>query len=275
MTPCILNTVPNCLTDNNMKEKIRRPVFSGTWYSDNPETLADEIDYYLGGVKQEGLNVRAVVVPHAGYMFSGQTAAYSFRQIPRGTKKVIILGTSHRYALRGACVIAYDYYATPLGKVKLSDDVESFLREKEVVSIPQADTNEHSIEIEVPFLQRALNEFSILPVVVGNVDPVGFSKTLEKYTDEKTVIVVSVDLSHFHSYDTAVKLDKYSIDSILNLKAENIGSAEIDSPHAVEAVIHLAERKKWKTRLLDYRNSGDVISDRTSVVGYSSIIFYE
>lgn len=258
-----------------MKEKIRKPVCAGSWYSDNPETLADEIDYYLGEVKNENLRVRAVVVPHAGFMFSGKTAAHSFKQIPGDTETVIVLGTSHRYPLTGACLIDYDYYASPLGKVKLSDRTRDFLCEKEVVSIPAADKAEHSIEIEIPFLQRVLKNFSIIPVIVGQVDPEKFSKTLEKYSDDKTVIVVSVDLSHFHSYETAVRLDDFSIYSIVNLKDENIKEAEIDSPHAVASVIRLAKRMNWKTKLLDYKNSGDVIHDRSSVVGYSSIIFYE
>ncbi|MDD5362113.1 MAG: AmmeMemoRadiSam system protein B [Ignavibacteria bacterium] len=258
-----------------MKEKIRKPVCAGTWYSDDPDELSHEIDGYLENAAKENLNVKAVVVPHAGYMFSGQTAAISFRQISDKIKTVIILGTSHRYPLRGACIIDYDFYSSPLGRVKLSDKVKSFLKEKEVVSIPAADNNEHSIEIEIPFLQRALKDFTIIPVVVGEVDAAGFSKILEKYYDENTLIVVSVDLSHFNQYDLAVKLDTFSINSILELNAENIKFSEIDSPHAVMALIHLAERKKWKTKLLDYRNSGDVVHDRSSVVGYSSIIFYE
>ena len=258
-----------------MKEKIRKPVCSGTWYSDDPDLLTREIDGYLGNAKKENLNVRAVVVPHAGYMFSGQTAAFSFRQINDKVKTVIVLGTSHRYPLRGACVIDYDSYVSPLGKVKLSEKIKSFMKEKDVVSIPAADNNEHSIEIEIPFLQRVLKDFTIIPVIVGSVDPLNFSMILEKYTDEKTVVVASVDLSHFNQYDLAVKLDRFSINSILELNADNIKYSEIDSPHAVMALIHLAERKKWRTKLLDYRNSGDVVHDRSSVVGYSSIIFYE
>lgn len=258
-----------------MKEKIRRPVCSGTWYSDDPGALADEIDSYLADVRDENLRVKAVIAPHAGFMFSGRTAAHSFRQIPTDTETVIILGTSHRYPLAGACLIDYDCYSSPLGNVKLSDKTSAFLKENQVVSVLAADRDEHSIEIEIPFLQRTLGDFSIIPVIVGSVDAEEFSKTLEKYSDEKTVIVVSVDLSHFHSYDTAVRLDNFSIYSIVNLKDENIQNAEIDSPHAVSSVIKLAKRKKWKTKLLDYKNSGDIIKDRSSVVGYSSIIFYE
>jgi len=229
----------------------------------------------LNKVEYQNLKVKAIIVPHAGYMFSGQTAAYAFKQISISTKKVIILGTAHRYALKGACVIDYDYYDSPLGKVKVSEEVKQFLTEKNVFSITEADTEEHSIEIEIPFLQKVLTDFEILPVIVGKVDPIEFSKLLEKYNTDDSVIVTSVDLSHFHKYNDAVKYDRYSINCVLELNSEGIRKAEIDSPYAVAALIEFAKRKKWKTKLLDYKNSGDIISDRSSVVGYSAIVFYE
>lgn len=255
--------------------KIRTPFCAGSWYNDDPLELADEIDGYLSNVKNENLNVKAIIVPHAGYMFSGQTAAYSFKQLSDKTEKVIILGTAHRYPLKGASVSEYDYYESPLGKVKVSGEVKSLLKEKCVVNIDEADYEEHSIEIEIPFLQRVLGNFEIIPIIVGKVDATEFSEVLEKYTDEKTIIVASVDLSHFHSYDTAKKLDNYSIECILTLKPEGISNAEIDSPYAIEALLELAKRKKWKVKLLDYKNSGDVTRDKSRVVGYSAIVFYE
>jgi AmmeMemoRadiSam system protein B/AmmeMemoRadiSam system protein A len=258
-----------------MNEKIRRPAVAGSWYPDGKTALSEEIDRYLAGARNENLNVKAVIVPHAGYMFSGQTAANSFRQIAPETKKVIILGTAHRYPLKGACVMDYNYYDSPLGKVKISGDIKNLLKEKNVVSILAADREEHSIEIEIPFLQRVLKDFEILPVIVGSINPDEFSRLLEKYSDDKTVIVCSVDLSHFHGYKQATELDNYSINSILELNSDNIHSAEIDSPYAVMALIEFAKRKNWKTKLLDYKNSGDIIKDRSSVVGYAAIVFYE
>lgn len=255
--------------------KIRRAYCAGTWYSDDPSELAEELDEYLSRVNRENLNVRAVIVPHAGYIYSGQTAAYSFRQLSEKTEKVIVLGTAHRYPLRGASVTEYDYYSSPLGKVKVSDEIKNILKEKCVVNIDEADYEEHSIEIEIPFLQRVLGKFELIPIIVGSVDPVEFSEILEKYTDEKTVIVASVDLSHFHTYDEAKRLDNYSITCILDLNAEGIRKAEIDSPYAIMALLELAKRKKWKTKLLDYKNSGDIIRDKSRVVGYSAIVFYE
>ncbi len=255
--------------------KVREPKFAGSWYSSDPKHLSDEIDTYLADVEYLNLNTKAIIVPHAGYMFSGRTAAHAFKQIKKDTSKVIILGTAHRYPLKGLCVIEYDYYNSPLGEVKVSEDVKLITNEKEVYSIKEADTDEHSIEIEIPFLQKVLSNFEILPIIAGKTNPNLFADLLEKYSTNKTVIVVSVDLSHFHGYNEAVKLDNFSINSILELESSNIKNAEIDSPYAIEAIIELAKRNKWKTKLLDYKNSGDIISDRRSVVGYSAIIFYE
>jgi MEMO1 family protein len=255
--------------------KVRTPYCAGTWYSDDPSELANELDEYLCRVKKEDLNIKAIIVPHAGYRYSGQTAAHSFKQLDTKTNRAIILGTAHRYPLKSASVLEYDYYNSPLGKVKVSSDIKSILKEKCVVSIDEADYEEHSIEIEIPFLQRVLGDFEIIPIIVGRVDSTEFSEVLEKYSDEKTVIVASVDLSHFHSYDEAKKLDNYSIECILNLNADGIKQAEIDSPYAIMALLELAKRKKWKTKLLDYKNSGDIIKYKRSVVGYSAIAFYE
>ncbi len=282
-----------------MKEKIRKPICAGTWYNSNAAALSAELDKYLELAEEENhrikprkkfcgsdiseyqipntkyhKNVKAIIVPHAGYMYSGQTAACAFRQIKSNINKVIILGTAHHYSLTGACVIDYDAYDSPLGKVNLSPEVKNLLKEENIACIPAADEREHSIEIEIPFLQRVLKDFSIIPVIVGRIDPGEFASLLEKYSDDKTLIVCSVDLSHFHSYNSAVKLDKYSLDSILNLNAEAINEAEIDSPWAVMSLIELAKRKNWKTKLLDYKNSGDIIKDKSSVVGYGAVAFY-
>jgi len=258
-----------------MKDNIRKAAFAGSWYPDDPVELSEQVTSFLDNVDYLDLNVKAVIVPHAGYMFSGQTAAYSFKQINKSTRKVIILGTAHRYPLKGSCAIDYDFYDSPLGKVKVSGDVLKLLEEENVFRIPEADTEEHSIEIEIPFLQKVLSDFEILPVIVGQVDHFKFSELLEKYFSDDSVVVASVDLSHFHKYNDAVKLDEHSINCILGLNSDGIRKAEIDSPYAVAALLELAKRKNWKARLLDYKNSGDVISDRSSVVGYSAIVFYE
>ena len=217
----------------NTQEKVRRSVCAGSWYTDNPKKLAKEIDGYLRNAKKLNLEIKGIIVPHAGYMFSGQTAAYAFRQLPAATRKIIILGTAHYYPLKGASISGYDYYQTPLGMVRVDDITRELLNEKKIVSIKEADSQEHSIEIEIPFIQQTLDNFSIIPIIVGEIDPEYFSVILEKIYDEESVIVVSVDLSHFHTYDRAKELDSYSINCIINLDADGIKDAEIDSPYAV------------------------------------------
>ena len=255
--------------------KIRPSYCAGQWYNDDPEKLSGEINNFLNGIKKENYKVRAVIVPHAGYLYSGKVAAHSFKQIDENTKNVIILGTAHRYPLKGICAMDYEAYDSPLGEVRVNHRMKDLLKEKNVVSIPGADIEEHSIEIEIPFLKQQLKDFEILPMIVGKVDTEDFSNLLEKYTDENSVIVVSVDLSHFHNFGEAVEIDNSSIKNILELNDSAIKDAEIDSPFAVMGLIKLAKKKNWKPKLLCYKNSGSVTGDKNRVVGYSSIIFYE
>lgn len=251
--------------------KIRKPCCAGTWYSNDKKELAKEIDGYLKEADDYNLDVKAVVVPHAGIGYSGKIAALSFKQL-HDFKKVIVLGTAHTYPLENASMTDVDYYATPLGNVKVCGNVKG----KDILKkVDEAHVKEHSIEIELPFLQRVLNDFCIIPVIVGKVNTTAFTEFLEKNLDEETVIVVSVDLSHFHSYEEAKELDNYSISSILDMNSGNIKNSEIDSPYAVMSVIELAKKKGWSAKLLDYKNSGDITGDKSSVVGYSAIVFYE
>ncbi|MBN1633190.1 MAG: AmmeMemoRadiSam system protein B [Ignavibacteria bacterium] len=257
-----------------MKEKIRKAVFSGGWYNGNPKELTAEIKEYLDQAKHINKNVRAVIVPHAGYMFSGQVAAHSYKQISPDTKKVFVLGTSHRYYLQGVCVGDYDYLETPLGRIKVSKDVKIILKEKHFSFIPEADKNEHSIEIELPFLKHILVDFEIIPLLVGSINYKELAGVIGNYIDDKTVIVVSVDLSHFHSYHEAKRLDEFTINAITSLNTDKIPDAEIDSPYAVLGVMELAKLNNWNVKLLEYKNSGDITGDLSRVVGYASIAFF-
>lgn len=257
-----------------MKEKIRKAIFSGGWYNGNPKELSAEIKDYLDNSKKINKNVRAVIVPHAGYMFSGQVAAHSFKQIPADTERIFVLGTSHRYYLQGVCVGDYEYLETPLGSIKVSGEVKNILKEKHFSFIPEADKNEHSIEIELPFLKHILGDFEIIPLLVGAINHIELAEILGKYINEKTVIVVSVDLSHFHQYQEAKRLDEYTIKAITSLDTDKISDAEIDSPYAVLGVMELARQNKWDVELLNYKNSGDITGDLSRVVGYASIAFY-
>jgi uncharacterized protein, PH0010 family len=257
-----------------MSKNTRKSVCAGSWYSANAKKLAIEIDGYLEKAENQNLNIKALIAPHAGYAYSGQTAAFAYKQLNHSTKKVVILGTAHYYPLQCVSVTEYDYYETPFGNVKVNSDVYKLAGKNDINSVPEADKREHSIDIQLPFLQRTLDDFEILPLIVGRTDSVEFSKILEKFSDEGNIIIASVDLSHFHDDSTAKKLDDYSIESILNLNPDAIKRAEIDSPYAIMSLLELAKREGWKAKLLDYRNSGDVSGDYSRVVGYGAIAFY-
>lgn len=257
-----------------MKTKIRKAFCSGSWYENNPYELQEEIKVYLENVKTVIKSVKAVIVPHAGYIYSGQVAAYSFKQIPKTTKKIIIMGTMHHYYMKGICALDYDYLETPMGNIKVSKDVKDLISKGIAEFVQQADINEHSIEIELPFLKYCLNNFEIVPLLVGEVDSGWFAKELLNYIDENTVVVVSVDLSHFYSYEEAVKLDTKTIDTILALDDKSVPDLEIDSPYAVMTLINICRILKWTPELLMYKNSGDITGDKRKVVGYASIVFY-
>lgn len=257
-----------------MKQKIRKAFCAGTWYESNPYELTEEIGLYLENVKNINKQVKAVIVPHAGYIYSGQVAAHSFKQIPTTTQKIIIMGTMHHYYMKGVCALDYDYLETPLGNIKVSNDVKELIQKGIAEFVPEADFNEHSIEIELPFLKFCLKDFEIVPLLIGNVDSKWLASELINYINKDTVIVVSVDLSHFYSYEEARKLDQLTIDTILKLNDKNIPDLEIDSPYAVMTLINICKSLKWKPELLQYKNSGDVTGDKSRVVGYASIIFY-
>jgi AmmeMemoRadiSam system protein B len=264
------------MNDNSNPKIIREPICAGSWYPGNPDCLAREVDGYMNAAPDVDVSsgVKALIVPHAGYIYSGAIAGAGFGQLSASYTSVFLLGPSHRYPLRGVSIPDVTHYRSPLGDVPLSPVARNLRVSGGIFySIPHAHASEHSLEIELPFLQRALYDFELVPMLVGEVDTAALSTALEKHMNPDDLLVVSVDLSHFHSYDQAKELDDFSINCILELDSEGILSAEIDAPWAVSALLILAEKHGWKPVLTKYANSGDVTGDRSSVVGYASIAF--
>jgi len=255
--------------------EIREPVFSGSWYPQGKTDLKKLVNSYLKNSEDLNLgNVKAIIVPHAGYEYSGQIAADSFVQINSHYDNVFLLGPSHKYMLKNISIIQ-NQYSTPLGKIEKSSKIKNLLQEEIISEIPEAHKQEHSIEVELPFLQRKLNDFDLISLVVGETDPELLKDILIKNLGEKDLIVVSVDLSHYNNYSTALNLDSYSVDNILNLNDQEIFNAEIDAPWAVSSLLKIAKEKNYKPYFISYANSGDITGDLSSVVGYSAIIFVE
>ena len=257
--------------------KVQKAAVAGSWYPADKSILSFTVGNYLRNSPEVEINgtVRAVIVPHAGYQYSGRVAAAAFRQLNSNYGTVFILGPAHRYALVNVSVLNVTDFETPLGNIKVSDKVQNLFSENFVKEVPEAYSQEHSLESEMPFLQTQLPELKIAPVLVGEINPQLLKQMLDKYMGNNDLIVVSVDLSHYHDYETAKELDSFSIGRIMNMDYSGIFNAEIDAPFAVSALLMTAKEKGWKPVLVDYKNSGDVTGDKSSVVGYSAIAFVE
>jgi len=281
-------------------EKVRGPAVAGLFYPKHEKDLSKQIDEYLAEVKTEPIkNLRALVCPHAGYEFSGKIAASAYKQLKgRNFDTVVILGPSHYAAFAGAAVTEADAYETPLGLIPVSTKAAELgilkpfavnppcevrrpdwwrLSPKELPAFGEdkPDTWEHSLEVQLPFLQRTLKKFSIVPVVFGDVDPQAAAKSLVKFLDDRTLLVVSSDLSHYHPYEEAKKLDTSCVQSICDLNTEWMMQQEACGKLPILTLIEIARQKGWKAKLLDYRNSGDTSGNKDAVVGYAAIAFYQ
>jgi MEMO1 family protein len=282
--------------EKNQKEEnigpIRKAAVAGSFYPENAEELITTIDGYLKNINLPELepNIRAIIVPHAGYVYSGQVAAYAYKAlIGKPISRVIILGNSHQEFFDGASIYPKGYFETPLGKVEIDADFVQKLMDKnpKIYFKESAHLEEHSIEVQIPFLQKTLKNFKIVPIILGNQEGSTdiLTDALKGLIDDKTLIVVSSDLSHYPNYKDAQYSDNKVIEAILSGKKENLqktisglekeGISNLQTcacaSDSVEVVMALMGGKNSK--LLKYVNSGDVTEDKSRVVGYASIVF--
>jgi hypothetical protein len=273
-----------------MDKDIRKSVIAGTWYPGSPKVLRTDIeDFFLHApdVKIEG-SIRGLIVPHAGYVYSGQIAAIAYKMIKRETfDAVLVLGPSHRTFFHGVSIYDRGGYETPLGILPVDVTLaKEIMAQSEVISyIPAAHSQEHSIEIQLPFLQVVLGKFGFVPIVMGEQDRETCENLAEGIVNaingRNILIVGSSDLSHFHSYEKAVKLDSVVLKRIEKMDGrglledleKNLCEACGGGPAAVAMMVS-EKLGADRAKLLKYANSGDVTGDRRSVVGYASAIFY-
>lgn len=275
-------------------ESIQEPVASGTFYPAEPGALGQQIDGYLSvadPAKVDG-DIVALISPHAGYIYSGPIAAYGFKEISgRRYDTVIIIGPSHRLVFDGAAVLGKDYYETPLGKVPIDRVFEERLIRAEKATIrkdPRVYADEHSIEVQIPFLQRSLKDFMIVPVVIGRPDYVtcravarGVAKTA-KGSGKKVLIIASTDLSHYLKYNDALIRDQATLSEMLNYDpmrfARKVAEGECElcgSAPVITVMLACSELGADRISLLKYANSGDTAGDKSRVVGYGSLVIYK
>jgi MEMO1 family protein len=263
-----------------MEEKITRlPAVSGQFYPDDKNQLSQMINGFFSSSENKNIsNIKAIIVPHAGYIYSGQIASDAFKQLENypDIERVIVIGPSHHEYLTNFGLSRADFWATPLGKIELDKD---FIIQLDSASgfeyNDDAMTEEHSIEVAIPFLQTILkNNWKLIPIVAGQItdDNIKTSaQNLNSLLDSKTLLVISSDLSHYYSKDQAKELDKKCIDSIKTLEFDS--ECEACGEIGIKLLFEIAKLNNWKGELIKYGDSGDITGDNSQVVGYMSAIF--
>ena len=258
---------------------IRPPAVSGMFYPANPGQLQATVDQLLAAAPASAMQQpKALIVPHAGYVYSGPTAASAYAVLApwRATiRRVILLGPTHRVAVRGLALPDCEAFATPLGKVRLDVAARTLIAQLPQVGVSAAaHAQEHSLEVHLPFLQRALDDFTLLPLAVGNATPEAVAEVLERlWGGPETLIVVSSDLSHFLTYAAAQQVDRDTCSRILDL-ATDIRPEQACGAFPVNGLLLAAQRHDLRPTLLDLCNSGDTAGDRQRVVGYAAFAFH-
>jgi AmmeMemoRadiSam system protein B len=259
--------------------RIRPPAVAGLFYPDDPVELARQVRELLDAARaaQPGTPPapKALIAPHAGYVYSGPVAASAYVRLDplrNRVRRLVLLGPAHRVPLRGLGASSADAFATPIGDIPLDRDaIERTLALPQVERADGAHAPEHSLEVHLPFLQSVLGEFALVPFVVGDASPDEVAGVLELLWDgPETRIVVSTDLSHYHPYEVAQRLDRATTRAIEALRPEDIASEQACGRIPVQGLLVAARQRGLDVRTLDLRSSGDTAGSRDSVVGYGS-----
>ena len=265
---------------DDMNDLIRQPAVAGMFYPADPDELRQMVDGYLQEAlaRQDNLTEppRAIIAPHAGFIYSGPVAASAYaRLIPfrDRIRRVVLLGPSHRVPFRGLATSSATHFQTPLGVIPVDRAAVEELEKRfpQVIRLDEAHAMEHSLEVHLPFLQEALDSFVLVPLVVGDATAREVSEVLESlWGDPHTLFVISSDLSHYHDYETARRLDAATAQAIEHLEPEAIGFDQACGRIPVTGLLDLARRHGLHVQTLDLRNSGDTAGPRDQVVGYGA-----
>lgn len=255
--------------------QIKQAAVAGLFYPDDPAELRQMIRQLLDQASVAADPPKALIAPHAGYIYSGAVAASAYATLTQASyriKRVILLGPAHRVHLKGIAVSRADQFATPLGMVAIDRELRQRLSRFPHVRInEQAFAQEHSIEVHLPFLQSVLHQFSLLPLVVGDATVDQVAEILQEvWGGDETLIVVSSDLSHYHDYATAKLVDEQTSKFIQSLQFDKFGPDRACGSRPIHGLLQVARQKNMQLEILDVRNSGDTAGNRDRVVGYGA-----
>jgi len=260
------------------RHRVRPAAVAGAFYPADAGMLREEVARSIAGAVVRPADApvpKAIIVPHAGYVYSGPIAASAYLRVAPAAgriRRVVLLGPSHRVALRGIGVSNADAFATPLGLVRIdAEGRDRVLSAPEVTVDDAAHEFEHSLEVQLPFLQTVLDHFTLVPLVVGDATADLVATALDLcWGGPETLIVVSTDLSHYHRYVDAVGLDARTAAAIVARRAAEIGDRDACGARPLRGLLRAAEEHSLTVEQLDLRNSGDTAGDRGRVVGYGA-----
>lgn len=259
--------------------KIRASAVAGSFYPERKEELVQLVKSYLDNAYVEvNTKPKAMIVPHAGYMYSGPVAAHAYKALlpyREEYEKILILGPSHFAYISGIAYHSAEFFETPLGMLKVHKETIAAIQHLPYVfENDRAHAKEHSLEVQLPFLQYIFgNMISVIPLTFGKISPHELMKVFSIIYDDRTLILVSSDLSHYHDYATARVIDEQTAKAIEEQTPEAIHEDQACGRKGIQAILLFAKQQGWKTLRLDLRNSGDISGRKHRVVGYGAWVF--
>jgi AmmeMemoRadiSam system protein B len=255
-------------------KSVRSPAVAGMFYPADPAELAQDVVHYLGK-KSEGPAPKMLIVPHAGYIYSGAVAGTAYAQLQHANRirRVVLLGPNHRVALRGIAAPSVDVFVTPLGEISIDKALLHAIADMPGVLVHDAPhAQEHSLEVQLPFLQTVLQEFTLLPLLVGDTSPEMVAAVLEKiWGGEETLIVISTDLSHYLPYSASRRVDAET-SALIEARDTHINPEQACGAHPLNGALLLAKKKGLQVHCVKLANSGDTAGSRDRVVGYGAYV---
>ena len=256
---------------------IRKSVVSGSFYPDKKEELLKYINHFNSNdFKTETFeDIKAIIVPHAGYIYSGFTANLAYKLASnKKIKRVIVIGPSHRVYLKGASVALYDEYETPLGNLKIDKEFSQNLIDKyDFLDFNVECEFEHSTETQAPFIKHYFENVQLVEIVYGEINYEDLSKVIDEVlVDSDNFVVISTDLSHFYTFEEAQKLDNICLEAIDKKDLKLFDYCEACGKVGVKAIIDWAIKNDFDTKVLNYCTSADVTKDKSRVVGYTTAL---